>query len=212
MAEQGADFFFACAATTVISQRPRKASATQRDGVGGGLSVAGHPHLFLRSSASSAPVLDKQAWPTGLPWSVADRLRNGGDDKGRVLCVWQELPAAVPVPLAVLSWHAHGTGPLYVFDIGHTNVIDADVGRRLTAILLDALLHAATHPDAPVADEWRRRPRWSQAPLAHAPHRERGTYRRENLRRALAHSFTAYTPPPVAARWTKGAWLGERRF
>ena len=177
-----------------------------------GLTGAGHPHLFLRSSVSSAPVLDEQAWPTGLPWSVTDRLRNGGDDKGRALAVWQELPGAAPVPLAVLTWHAHGTGPLYVFDLGHTNVIDAAVGQRLTMILLDALLQAAAHPDAPVASEWRRQLRWSQAPLAHAPHRLRGRYRRENLRRALAHSFTAYAPPPVAARWTKGAWLGERRF
>jgi hypothetical protein len=146
------------------------------------------------------------------PGSVTDRLRNGGDDKDRVLAIWQELPGAAPVPLAVLTWHAHGTGPLYVFDLGHTNVIDSAVGRRLTMILLDALLQAAARPDAPVGAEWRRHLRWSQAPLAHAPHRLRGRYRRENLRRALAHSFTAYAPPPMAARWTKGAWLGERRF
>jgi hypothetical protein len=75
-----------------------------------GLTGAGHPHLFLRSSASSAPVLDEQAWPTGLPWSVVDRLRNGGDEKGRVLGIWQELPGTSPVPLAVLAWHAHGGG------------------------------------------------------------------------------------------------------
>lgn len=177
-----------------------------------GLTGAGHPHLFLRSSSSSAPVLNERAWPTGLTWSVTDRMRNGGDEKGRVLGVWQELPGKAPVPLATLTWHAHGTGPLYVFDIGYVNALDTAVGRRLTAILLDALLQAAAHPEAPVAAEWRRRLRWSQAALAHAPHRERGRYRRENLRRALALSFTKYEPPPAAARWTKGAWLGERRF
>ncbi len=177
-----------------------------------GLTGAGHPHLFLRSSASSAPVLDERTWPAGLPWSVTDRLRNGGDEKGRVLGIWQELPRAAPVPLAALAWHAHGTGPLYVFDLGHADVLDVAVGRRLTAILLDALLQAAAHPDAPIAAEWRRMLRWSQAALAHAPHRERGRYRRENLRRALALSFTKYEPPPAVARWTKGAWLGEQGF
>ena len=42
-----------------------------------GLTGAGHPHLYLRSSAPSAPVLDERAWPVGLAWSVTDRLRNG---------------------------------------------------------------------------------------------------------------------------------------
>jgi len=177
-----------------------------------GLTGAGHPHLFLRSSTSSAPVLDESSWPVGLPWGVTDRLRGGGDEKGRVVGVWQELPGAAPVPLAALAWHAHGTGPLYVFDLGYSDAVDGDVGRRLTAILLDALLQAAAHPDAPVAAEWRSRLRWSQVALAHAPHRERGRYRRENLRRALALAFTRYEPPPAAARWTKGAWLGERTF
>lgn len=157
-------------------------------------------------------MLNDRAWPAGLPWSITDRLRNGGDEKGRVLAVWQELPGKAPVPLAALAWHAHGAGPLYVFDVGHADVLAVEVGRRLTAILLDALLQAAAHPEAPVAAEWRRRLRWSQIALAHAPHRERGRYRRENLRRALALSFTKYEPPPAAARWTKGAWLGERRF
>lgn len=177
-----------------------------------GLTGAGHPHLFLRSSASSAPVLDDRSWPVGLPWSVTDRLRGGGDEKGRVLGVWQELPGAAPVPLAALAWHAHGTGPLYVFDLGHSDVLEIAVGRALTAILLDALLQTAAHPDAPVAGEWQRRLRWSQVALAHAPHRERAGYRRENLRRALGLSFAKYEPPPAAARWTKGAWLGERTF
>lgn len=178
-----------------------------------GLTGSGHPHLVLRSSASSAPVLpDAGPWPVGLPWSVTDRLRNGGDEKGRVLAIWQELPGAEPVPLATLAWHAHGTGPLYVFDLGHSDALDADVGRRLTAILLDALLQAAAHRNTPVAPEWRSRLRWSQVPLAHAPHRQRARFRRENLRRALALCFMKYQPPPAAAHWTKGAWLGERVF
>lgn len=177
-----------------------------------GLTGGGHPHLYLRSSASSAPVLTERAWPMGLAWSVTDRLRNGGDEKGRVLAIWQELPEKAPVPLAALAWHAHGTGPLYVFDIGNAQVLDLEIGRQLTIVLLDALLQAAAHPKAPVAAEWQRRLRWSQAALAHAPHRERVRYRRENLRRAHALAFTKYEPPPAAARWTKGAWLGERKF
>ncbi len=143
---------------------------------------------------------------------MTDRLRNGGDEKGRVLAIWQELPGAVPVPLAALAWHAHDTGPLYVFDLGYSDVLDADIGRQLMAILLDALLQAAAHRNAPVAAEWRSRLRWSQVALSHAPHRERARFRRENLRRALALRFTKYQPPPDAARWTKGAWLGERVF
>lgn len=178
-----------------------------------GLTGSGHPHLFLRSSTSSAPVLpDPGPWPVGIPWSVTDRLRNGGDEKGRVLAIWQEPPGVAPVPLATLAWHVHGTGPLYVFDLGHTEALTVDVGRQLTAILLDALLRAAAHPDAPVAREWRSRLRWSQVALAHAPHHERGRFRRENLRRALSGRFVKYQPPPAPARWTKGAWLGERTF
>jgi hypothetical protein len=84
-----------------------------------GLTGGGYPHLFLCSSAFSAPVLDDRAWPTGLAWSVTDRLRNGGDEKGRVLAIWQEPPGKTPIPLASLTWHTHGTGPLYVFDLGH---------------------------------------------------------------------------------------------
>jgi hypothetical protein len=81
-----------------------------------------------------------------------------------VLAIWQELPGAAPVPLATLAWHAHGTGPLYVFDLGHTDALAIDIGRELTAILLDALLQAAAHRNAPVAPEWRIRLRWSSAP------------------------------------------------
>jgi hypothetical protein len=178
-----------------------------------GLTGAGHPYLFLRASSSSAPALaDPGTWPTGLPWSVTDRLRNGGDEKGRVLAVWQELPSHQPVPLAVLAWHAHDTGPLYVFDAGHSDALAPKVGRELIALLLDALLEVAAHPKACVASEWQDQLRWSQVALKHAPHRERPDYRRNNLRRALALSFTKHQPPPVAADWTKGAWLGERAF
>ena len=99
-----------------------------------------------------------------------------------------------------------------MFDLGQATMLEDDVGRELTAILLDALLQAAAHPNTPVSAEWRRRLRWSHSALAHAPHRERASYRKENLKRALALSFSKCQPPPVAARWTKGAWLGERRF
>lgn len=114
-----------------------------------GLTGAGHPHLYLRSSASSAPVLDERAWPVGLAWSVTDRLRNGGDRKGRVIGMWQELPKSEPVPLAALAWHAHGSGPLYAFDLGHATTLDTAVGRRLTAVLLDTVLQAAAHRNTP---------------------------------------------------------------
>jgi hypothetical protein len=178
-----------------------------------GLTGAGHPHLFLRASSSSAPALpDPGTWPNGLPWSVTDRLRNGGDEKGRVLAIWQELPSHQPVPLAVLAWHAHGTGPLYVLDAGHSDALIPDVGRELIGVLLDALLEAAAHRNAPVALKWQSRLRWSQVALKRAPHRERPDYRRENLRRALALGFTKYQPPPAAGDWTRGAWLGERTF
>jgi hypothetical protein len=192
--------------------------ASVRDGemwiqVDHGLTGAGHPHLFVRASSSAAPALPQPgAWPAGLPWSIADRLRNGGDEKGRVLSVWQELPGRQPVPLTVLAWHAHGAGPLYVFDAAHSPALSREVGRELTAVLLDVLLEAAAHRNAPVANEWRRRLRWSQVALKHAPHRERSALRKANLQRALALHFTKHQPPPTAAAWTKGAWLGERAF
>jgi hypothetical protein len=174
-----------------------------------GLTGVGHPHLYLRRSASSAAALNARVSPKGLAWSVTDRLRNGGDENGRVLAIWQELPEKAPVPLTALARHAHGTGPLYVPDIGDAHVLDVEVGRQLTAALLDALLQAAAHTEAPVAAEWQRRLRWSQAALAHAPHRERVRYSRANLRRAHTLAFTKYVPPPAAAHCTKGAWLGR---
>lgn len=178
-----------------------------------GLTGTGYPQLFLRASSSAAPVLAHPGrWPAGLAWSVAYRLRNGGDEKGRVLAIWQELPGHAPVPLSVLAWHMHGTGPLYVFDAGHNGALTPGVGRELIAVLLDALLEVAAHRRTRVASEWQRQLRWSQAAIKHAPHRERPGYRRENLQRALALSFTKHQPPPVAAEWTRGAWLGERAF
>ncbi len=178
-----------------------------------GLTGAGHPHLFLRASSSAAPILAHSGrWPTGLAWSVTDRLRNGGDEKGRVLGIWQERPNYIPIPLSVLAWHLHGTGPLYVLDAGHSDELIPEVGRELVALLLDALLEVAAHRKTPVASEWQRRLRWSQAAIKHAPHSERTGYRRENLRRAGALSFTKHQPPRVAADWTRGAWLGERAF
>lgn len=178
-----------------------------------GLTGVGHPHLFLRDSASAAPMLaDDGVWPVGLPWSIADRLRNGADEKGRVFGIWQELPDHDPVPVAALAWHAHGTGPLYIYDIGHSAAVTDDAGRRFVAILLDALLEAAAHPKSPVAKEWQRQLRWSQVAINHAPHGDRSGHRRENLRRALALGFGKYQPPPAPGAWTKGAWLGERTF
>lgn len=178
-----------------------------------GLTGLGHPHLFLRSSRSQAGLLpDPGPWPVGLPWSIADRLRNGGDEKGRVLAVWQERPGCAPVPVAALAWHAHETGPLYVLDAGHTSAIDASVGRDLTMLLLHALVESAARPGASVAGDWRRVLRWSQVALKHAPHRDRQAYRRANLRRALELQFGRYQPPPSVPKWARGAWLGERGF
>jgi hypothetical protein len=178
-----------------------------------GLTGAGHPHLYLRASSSAAPVLPRAgSWPAGLAWSVTDRLRGGGAEKGRVLAVWQELPDEAPVPAAALAWHAHGTGPLYAFDAGHSELTDLDTGRFLTAVLLDALLEIAQHQSAPVSTEWKDCLRWSQAALKRVQGRDGAVYRRENLRRARALSFEKHRPPPAAAGWTKGAWLGTRRF
>jgi hypothetical protein len=178
-----------------------------------GLTGAGHPHLFLRSSRSAAAVVsDAGSWPVGLAWSVTDRLRNGGDEKGRVLAIWQELRGRPPVPVAALAWHAHESGPLYVLDAGCADAVTASVGRFLTVLLHDALLEAAAHRNSPVAPEWQRTLRWSQVALSHAPHRRRQQYRRENLRRAVSMGFSRHRPPPLAPHWASGAWLGERAF
>lgn len=178
-----------------------------------GLTGGGHPHLFVRDSDSAAPVLAEDGtWPVGLPWSIGDRLRGGADKKGRVLAVWQELPGQDPVPIAVLAWHAHGTGPLYVFDAGHSDAVDAEEGPELVRLLFDVVLEAAAHPKSPVAAEWQDRLRWSQVAIKHAPHQDHTAYRRENLRRAILRGFVTYKPPPPPGDWTKGAWLGERVF
>jgi hypothetical protein len=147
-----------------------------------GLTGAGYPHLFLRSSSSAAPVLaDPGRWPTGLAWSITDRLRNGGDEKGRVLAVWQEMPGHPPIPLSVLAWHAHGTGPLYVFDAGHSSALNPKVGLELVALLLDALLEAAKHPGHQLhwtgsIDFDGHRPRSSTRPIASVPTIAERTY------------------------------------
>jgi hypothetical protein len=178
-----------------------------------GLTAAGHPHLFLRASSSAAPALpDGDPWSPGLAWSISDRLSNGGDAKGRVLAIWQELPGFDPVPLAVLAWHAHETGPLYILDAGWSGVLTGELGRELTAVLLDALLEAAAHGSSPVSSAWWRQLRWSQVALERSPHRQRSLYQRENLRRALELQVTKHSPPPAAAAWTKKSWLGERSF
>jgi hypothetical protein len=114
--------------------------------------------------------------------------------------------------MATLAWHAHGTGPFYVYDAGHSDAVGLEVGRRFIAILCDALLEAAAHPNSPVTRQWQDRLRWSQVALKHAPHSKRDDYRRENLRRAKSLGFSAYKPPPAPGAWTKGAWLGERVF
>lgn len=177
-----------------------------------GLSRSGYPGLYLRSSVSAAPVLDEAHWPLGLPWCVADRLRGRGASKGRVLAVWQELGGRDPVPVAAAAWHAHETGPLYVFDLGHSSDVQREVGELLENVLLDALLEAARHHKAPVHRDWHGQLRWSQIALARVGPSERNDYRRANLGRAKTLGFTKYVPPPLAAEWTKGAWLGVRRF
>jgi hypothetical protein len=82
--------------------------------VEGGLPVGTYPRLAVCSSDVIVPNigLDSPLWDPGVAWSVHDRMRNGGDEKGRAIALWHRARRSEPTPFAVLTWHTEGTGPV----------------------------------------------------------------------------------------------------
>jgi hypothetical protein len=178
------------------------------------VSVERWPHLRALSSERRAPNIGEGStrWQDGLAWSIADRLRNGGDRKGRVVAIWQEPREGAPTPLAALSWHREEAGPFYLLDAGAR--IDLAKGARaeLLATLLKIMLDASRHPGAGVAEEWRSSLRWATVHFKRAPNAVRKDYAKAALRRARGLNFEQYRPPPPAPRAMIKSWLGERQF
>lgn len=178
------------------------------------LAIGSWPKLGLASSDVIVPniALDSNQWAPGVAWSIQDRLRNGGDEKGRAIAIWHRARHAEPTPFAILSWHTEGSGPFYLFDVAARLNLNAPFRRRLEAVLLAVMLEASRHPDAPVAEEWQERLRWATVHFLHAPHTERKEFARAAINRAKRLSFTRYEPPPPAPASMSRTWLGERDF
>lgn len=176
--------------------------------------IATWPRLAIYSSDVIVPniAIDSDVWSPGVAWGVADRVRNGGDEKGRAIAIWHRAQNQEPTPFAVLTWHTEGSGPFYLFDLGSRMNLGAPLRRELEAVLLDVMLQASKHPNAPVADEWRDRLRWATVHFLRAPHRVRRTYAQEGIKRAKKLAFEKYRPPPEAPASLSKTWLGERSF
>lgn len=180
----------------------------------GALPVGTYPRLSISSSDAVAPniALESPLWDPGVAWSVRDRLRNGGDEKGRAIALWHRPRGGEQTPFAVLTWHAEGKGPFYLFDVGSRNNLNAPLRRNLEAALVGVMLTAAKHPRAPVAPEWQSTLRWATAHFLHAPHGDRRTYAHAALVRARRLGFERQAPPREAPGDLGKTWLGERRF
>jgi hypothetical protein len=178
------------------------------------LAVGSWPKLGLASSDVIAPsiALDSDQWPPGVAWSVNDRLKNGGDEKGRVIAIWHRARHSEATPFAVLTWHTEGRGPFYLFDVGGRMNLNAPFRRRLEALLLEVMLEAARHPEAPVPDEWQAHLRWTTVHFLRAPNRRKKEFALAGIKRAKRLSFDRYEPPPPAPAAMAKGWLGERDF
>jgi hypothetical protein len=182
--------------------------------VEGGLPVGTYPRLAIYSSDVIVPniALDSPLWDPGVAWSVRDRMRNRGDEKGRAIALWHRVRGSEPTPFAVLTWHTEGTGPLYVFSLGTRNNLNAPLRRQLEAALLAAMLTASKHREAPVAPEWQDTLRWATVHFLHAPHGDRKEYATVAIRQAKRLGFERHQPPPAAPAAMSETWLGERNF
>ena len=169
-----------------------------------GLSGQGHPRLIIRSSDVMAPVLRSADWPTGLVWSINDRLRSQGAAKGRVLALWND-SLGKPTPVAVLCWHLPEHGPVAILDAGHalrSGQPGADLVKYLVLCLRDIARHQNCRRDPDTLQ-------WSLIAFDRAPHRERVAFRRAGVERAKGFKFRKVASKPA---WARGAWLGELRF
>lgn len=178
------------------------------------VSAESWPRLVALSSDVRVPNIDPSSprWLAGVAWSVADRMRNGGDGKGRAVAIWQESKTKEPAALAVLSWHREEKGPFYLLDVGARMDLGKQTRRQLEATLLAIMLAASRQPDAGVAAEWQTTLRWATVHFAHAPHAVRRQYLEAAIRRAKKLGFERYRPPPPAPAPLAKSWLGERKF
>jgi hypothetical protein len=178
------------------------------------VAVTSWPRLVARSSDARAPSVDPESdkWPEGLAWSVADRLRNGGDAKGRAIGIWQESQDGNPALLAVGTWHDEDAGPLYLLDIGSRTDLEEKTRRTLEAELLAIMLEISGQPGAAVAEEWQRTLRWMTAQFDRAPNKVKKTYARAALERAKRLSFERLSPPSAVPTTLRKGWVGERIF
>ena len=144
-------------------------------------------------------------WPTGLGWSIDIGLRRNRELKGRVLAIWQDT-AHSKTPIAVLCWHLHDSGPLYIFDGGCID--DVEDESRYMSILFLCLRQIAGHR---AIDRDEDTLRWSLAHLDRAPRRDQSTFRRAAQERAQRFGFATFQGSRRPG-WTQGWWLGERAF
>lgn len=178
------------------------------------VSAESWPRLVALSSDVRVPNFDPESprWLAGVAWSVADRMRNGGDEKGRAVAIWQESKTREPAALAVASWHREEKGPFYLLDVGARMDLGKTTRRQLEATLLAIMLTASRQPGAGIAAEWQSTLRWATVHFSHAPHTERRQYLEEAIRRAKKLGFERYRPPPAAPATLAKSWLGERKF
>ncbi len=182
--------------------------------VAGGLPVGTYPRLAIYSSDVIVPNIDlgSDLWDPGVAWSVHDRMRNGGDAKGRAIGLWHRARNAPPTVFGVMTWHVEGTGPFYVFSVGTRNNLNRPLRRQLEGALLAVLLEAAQRPEAPVDEAWRSTLRWATAHFLHAPHTDRTDFARTAIAQARRLGFERHQPPPAAPQALAKTWLGEREF
>lgn len=171
-----------------------------------GLTARGFPAAVLRSSAQQVPRAPHDHWPTGLGWSIDDRLRSAGADKGRVLAIWQDQPDS-KTPIAAICWHLHDSGPLYVLDAGVADVVDDHDAPVYMALLFLCLRQIAGHR---LIKRNRDVLRWTLVHLARAPSSDRASFRRAIQTRAQVLAFETFDRQ--RPQWTRGWWLAERDF
>lgn len=162
----------------------------------------GLPGFVLLSSGYRAPLIEGGAWPPGLQWSIEDRLRNDGPQKGRVFGVWQG-----GRPVGFCSWHLHSDGPLVMFDLACRRDLPRAVAKVVEGLLLLSLRQVAGSPG--IARDTTSL-RWTDLPLDHMPDvAERDRLRGAIRTRAARLGFEALTRKPL---WLSGHWVAVRRF
>ena len=156
--------------------------------------------LAASSAPDRAPHVEPGRLPDGLGWSIDDRLRHTGTQKGRVLAIWQG-----ETLVAACTWHLHDTGPLVIFDLGAHIDLPAQQQRRVCTALLACMRD--------IAQKLGRTPnelRWSDRPLDRVPNpRQRNHYRAEVRARAKAMQFVPLRPRP---KFWRGRWAVKRDF